>query len=597
MKFSRLYSVILILLIVGACGERAPSSLKHQLGDVFGIPSPYSWYQMPDAELEKVVRQSGFGLEEREEDEADEEDPSSAIEIELEDAHSYPVRYLQYWMDVFYDEAVKGRLTLDAALPPRPRAFLVKNDEFANAAALSNAFCFNKPVTWATGAEGEAADFLLYSPQTGSLMPAMLGMKCLQNEKEIDIASFVKWLNALSARPNACHFEEKDGTIIALGSCKVAEDFISGLRQVPGKQIAINVPVPALLVTSGLIKSLKDPLALQAIVAHEMAHYLRSHTTTEGLYDAIYVQNSLGVGPIPSDIPELQSLVKKLQLAGQKETYYPIPNSRYSWAALRLLNMLGNTNSNKLCGEANVKCLTALNRARELYRNIWTPLTKKYKGLYPDPQTMPFPSEEVGKYFELENAVFEAFLMLKIKRNESDLGVDIALLKETVIFSTHDSALTNMNFDGISGVDAAMVLAQKAILGREAEIRGLVLEAREKRLGVYSYEQNADEIALELLSRTGLNPNTLALAIAEVGAVAIADPLFEIPWSECMRLRNQGWRDNNQEVYVPLGRLDVGSHHSHCYRLFNMDRELSTHNYQWQNGREHPSEFLAKLAM
>jgi hypothetical protein len=107
---------------------------------------------------------------------------------------------------------------------------------------------------------------------------------------------------------------------------------------------------------------------------------------------------------------------------------------------------------------------------------------------------------------------------------------------------------------------------------------------KERNLGFYTIEQEADELALELLANIGLPPNVaveidlefLKMA-AESGQPA---PPGEIGWAECVMLRDQGFRDaDGKIVSVPVGDPN-NAHHNSCFRVFNMLREIQAHRYQ-----------------
>ncbi|MEY4632514.1 MAG: Peptidase family [Pseudomonadota bacterium] len=106
-------------------------------------------------------------------------------------------------------------------------------------------------------------------------------------------------------------------------------------------------------------------------------------------------------------------------------------------------------------------------------------------------------------------------------------------------------------------------------------------EATSRRLGVYTIEQEADEIAVELLAMAGIPPTAAAdawLALsADMTSEAPAPPA--LPMDECRRLRSNGWRDSQgQNVFVPVGDY-YNAHHSWCYRIHNIDKEIAAHRF------------------
>jgi hypothetical protein len=58
-----------------------------------------------------------------------------------------------------------------------------------------------------------------------------------------------------------------------------------------------------------------------------------------------------------------------------------------------------------------------------------------------------------------------------------------------------------------------------------------------------------------------------------------------IKWEECSLLRDRRWRDvTGTPVAVPAGDMS-DPHHSFCFRVFNMERELTAHKYEVKNAR------------
>jgi hypothetical protein len=107
---------------------------------------------------------------------------------------------------------------------------------------------------------------------------------------------------------------------------------------------------------------------------------------------------------------------------------------------------------------------------------------------------------------------------------------------------------------------------------------------KEKGFGFYTTEQEADEIALELLSMVGIPPGVAIDKILDNLKMADewggeGDP-NAIKWAECAMLREQGWRDaDGKLVSVPVGDPS-NAHHNSCFRAFNMSREIAAHRYQ-----------------
>ncbi len=112
---------------------------------------------------------------------------------------------------------------------------------------------------------------------------------------------------------------------------------------------------------------------------------------------------------------------------------------------------------------------------------------------------------------------------------------------------------------------------------------------KEQRVGFYTTEQEADEISLEILTHLGVPPTTgpdSQLALQKIveemsrGGWGGVKDSGELKWEQCSMLRDRGWKDDEGKlVSVPVGDL-MDTHHSFCFRVFNMVRELETHKYR-----------------
>lgn len=102
----------------------------------------------------------------------------------------------------------------------------------------------------------------------------------------------------------------------------------------------------------------------------------------------------------------------------------------------------------------------------------------------------------------------------------------------------------------------------------------------EKGLGFYTTEQEADEIAIELLAKIGVPGGVLIdkLLVVQKMFDAFSAP-GEVKWAECSALRERGFKDEaGKSVNVAIGDL-ADPHHSNCFRAQNVAREIQAHKY------------------
>ncbi len=102
--------------------------------------------------------------------------------------------------------------------------------------------------------------------------------------------------------------------------------------------------------------------------------------------------------------------------------------------------------------------------------------------------------------------------------------------------------------------------------------------AKEGRLGFYTIEQEADELALEYLKTMGKRPGSLADALLSLlkdgEAIPSLYPEDLVPgYKACAAFKAAGFPE-----FVGVGLYD-DPHHSVCYRIYNIYREIKVHGY------------------
>ncbi len=113
--------------------------------------------------------------------------------------------------------------------------------------------------------------------------------------------------------------------------------------------------------------------------------------------------------------------------------------------------------------------------------------------------------------------------------------------------------------------------------------RAILTRAVKEKLGYYTYEQEADELALEWLALIGITPHVLIeklFTLLEYNSENITDSDFEYGYARCRALFEKEWKNSDgSDAFVPIGDFS-NPHHSLCYRAFNASRELATHRYE-----------------
>lgn len=118
----------------------------------------------------------------------------------------------------------------------------------------------------------------------------------------------------------------------------------------------------------------------------------------------------------------------------------------------------------------------------------------------------------------------------------------------------------------------------------------------EKGLGFYTTEQEADEIAIELLAKIGVPGGVLIDKLLVLQKTFDQWPVpGEVKWAECSVLRERGFKDEaGKSVNVPIGDLS-DPHHSNCFRAQNAAREIAAHKYTLGTRPTPPGEGWSRL--
>ncbi len=122
--------------------------------------------------------------------------------------------------------------------------------------------------------------------------------------------------------------------------------------------------------------------------------------------------------------------------------------------------------------------------------------------------------------------------------------------------------------------------SQLSRMAQEEKWAELTQVMNEKRLGYYTYEQEADELALEFLSDLGMPTGIGSEAIMQMLKQTKKVGPSELDYEACSELRKNKWLSaDKKSAYVPIGNL-ADPHHSLCYRAYNLDRERDAHCFK-----------------
>lgn len=316
------------------------------------------------------------------------------------------------------------------------------------------------------------------------------------------------------------------------------------------------------------------------VLAHELGHYYRAHVSPffQQKYNFWFDRDSSSARrPLPAaNAAELEKAYREVVESAKPlgtETFV----SRYS-ARLRPFLLQGIAPKLLERREPNFVCKDARDL---LERN------------FPTLEVGELPSKETQAAFvAFENALAACAPKIGFgaTANEKTLRLSDVILagfahKTGTLTLRLDSTLA----DVLDGQNAnAKKLDDKA--------KSLVKRLRDNGIGLYTTEQEADDMALELSVKVGLTPNEVLdgwvdfmRAIDDLYSSILSPEQLatlretELDAPTCKSLLDANWkRDDGTGRMVPvtvkLGQLDE-PHHASCYRLYNLWRESKVHRY------------------
>jgi hypothetical protein len=458
---------------------------------------------------------------------------------------------LQYWADKI-DTMVRAEMKRSAGIElvaPKP---IVK--------VLASGTTFNAWVSGALSCTGQAR------PGTTDLTQlSYLGARMVQSGPfacvrpawpgTTDLVTF--WNRA---KP-ACKLGA-DGSVAGAG-CEIDSN-------APG-ELAIYATSPYIHVTSKLLAT-ADELTMAVVMAHELGHYYRSHVTEARVakYD-FWFDNEVDRKKRP--VPAANAAELALQYAaivqGPATIQAAIPG-RYS---PRLRTFLLATIPDLLTERVEPGFVCAA--ARDAL-GPWRDALRNDAGL---------PTEQINDYLQFETALAACAPRLNLYGDPSATAISYG----RVLMSVMDAKLGKVTLPfraTLADVLTALNTNAKKLDAKEA---ALLAKVKQNRIGLYTTEQEADDLAMEFAARIGISPDQVVqgwLGFMKQIITAVPEeyrPQYEAEYASCKTLLDANFTTtdssgNKIAAYVPIGDLSE-PHHSDCYRLFNFWRNKKLRNY------------------
>ena len=132
------------------------------------------------------------------------------------------------------------------------------------------------------------------------------------------------------------------------------------------------------------------------------------------------------------------------------------------------------------------------------------------------------------------------------------------------------------------------VIAQAKVDTMQAKVDTMQarVSLQNSKIGWYTKEQEADDVATQLMTSVGIPVETLEsmffkiLKQREAGRGSNNLGLDVLNYETCMTAYKSGFSSPDfQQKYVKIGKYDEDNHHSECYRIFNAFRIRRTEHF------------------
>ncbi len=549
----RFFACGLVLLgVASACSDSAPAvegaASEHTAGEYAWSNEPLQWIDSTYGEL-RVNRTT------------------------LPDEHRI-ARRMQAWADRI-DAIVRSKATETFREPyaaPRPRVKIVPDEADQNAWVSSLAGCSGAGVS----PPGEAA-----SPPLAPLAPH-------ESDDESDDVTLVTQDGMERARPLLLHPSgwptraDFAAHVTRAGlpcppTLGGGGHLTSPCASARSAHLAIAAASPFIHMTTALLADV-DEIGAVFLLAHELAHFYRAHPSplSKRHYRFWYEVDPDEPGrPLPSAQAALLEASYR-EMAGKPASVGgPALPSRYPPRVRRLVVELARSLA------ARSATGLACHAVSEAAAGTWTSEILQ--------RDVPTPDVRAA-YLAFEAKLAECAPRQALTPDSPFDPGRLALLAEGALARLPTNAGESLE----AFLERAVALAREAD-ARHDELHGLLAD---NRIGLYTHEQEADDLALEIMARLGVPPEDairswIAYARASEAHIdamlgsgtakqaAEAHGTFDA--ETCARLADEGFvivdsAGRRRPVFVSLG--DLGdAHHADCYRIYNLRREAHVHRY------------------
>lgn len=566
--------VLLSVAVLVSCGEgvRKDSQLSHDHAKPTRSDAAYQWIDMTKAEFEglnKDILPAGRSL------------PVS---------HKL-VKKVQSIIDRI-DSNLRSKYPDQLAMTPKPKARVVV-DKSVNAFVFIGFGCYDVAASIRGKHKGKAKAVFLDLTGSGEIDTWETSSKSPYKCKKIkDLSILASAVDAFNAKGQYCKVDLTPEGISFSKDCKNSAGVSSASK------VVMLHTANFITIHTGIFKAMKDEGSFEAVVAHELGHYYRSHSTADEKKDYwyYYTVGKKNVAYKPKADPNLEKQGKMARVASlilqNDDIFKEIKGQAYT---PRVYIAAGDV-ADQVCKTKKSSCSDSCKEVSNLVSDSDYRKAMRY---YPFTPTIDNNEAYFAKYDEAIQKCMESLsygtkgvvtkrMLTQAILSPEWFGVQdgsdyfppqfFDYIREQ--FKTVYQRLGRLPLSG--GAVSDVLLGISKTFKDDLDLaKDIITEARENRLGQYTTEQEADEEAVEWLTDIGTDPSAAVrsfLTLADGTPDRMDGGL--LGGRTCAKLAANDWKDQNgDDIFVPVGDYSE-VHHSSCYRAFNAAREIEAHGYK-----------------
>ncbi|MBQ48605.1 MAG: hypothetical protein CMP10_14455 [Zetaproteobacteria bacterium] len=548
---------VLVLLILHSCGrENRDSKVKHDLGKF--IPSTFQPYFWQAVDPEKFLADTL-------------NDPSGVKNRFIFTGNM--VDYLNQWITAAHEIVVKET---DQTNITKPKLVIYKSKDI-NAYVTSANFCIDIEMKFSDSNSTKTKEEVGIKLNGEFKSPFV---KCY--DSKIDAKSIIE--SILPQKWPTCYkftgLAGQDQAVEISDSC-INDNYLKRIRKEYGsiEKFSMNLTPNIIFISSQLIQEFTEEETL-SIIAHELAHYYRGHSLYLKENESFIYQIDQASNPTakPSETKDksLRRIARNLKEGLAIDTeYFPAPKGAlfhpriYSYLKFNIGSLISRSCTDQKCRQACYRLQT------DIFYNDSQNLL-----IYFPEQRVDFKSDKNRIFYHKYEQMVEACL-LHIKTENIDQFSRQTLKAPTYYLFKADKIDFNSSEVLLEIIQKHSDNLIQYYADYQLEVDNIIEQANKARLGIYTDEQEADDIATEFMYRLGLNNKPLIEVFIKFQEILDARRTTIKPGQrnhqECRQEYEMGFPN-----FIPIADY-IDPHHDACFRAYNIYREQKAHSKQLDN--------------